>query len=108
MDMRGEVSKSGTSIDSKIVLLGKTLISFSISKWHKSKMHSANCNTNLNGFNFFLKEHFLKFIYSEKATKFCEISTVDLTITTLDKSTVDISQNFVAFSEYMNFNRALN
>ena len=24
----------------------------------------------------------LKFIYSEKATKFCEISTVDLTITT--------------------------
>ena len=25
----------------------------------------------------------VKFIYSEKATKFCEISTVDLTITTL-------------------------
>ena len=24
----------------------------------------------------------LKFIYSEKATKFCEISTVDLTVTT--------------------------
>ena len=24
----------------------------------------------------------LKFIYSEKATKFCEISTIDLTITT--------------------------
>ena len=40
--MWGEVSKSGTSIDSKIVLLGKTLISFSISKWHKSKMHSAS------------------------------------------------------------------
>ena len=45
----------------------------------------------------------LKFIYSEKATKFCEISTVDLTVTTLDKSTVEILQNFVAFSEYMNF-----
>ena len=28
----------------------------------------------------------LKFIYSEKATKFCTISTVDLTGTTLDKS----------------------
>ena len=30
----------------------------------------------------------VKFIYSEKATEFCEISTVDLTGTTLDKSTV--------------------
>ena len=45
----------------------------------------------------------VKFIYSEKAKKNCEISTVDLTVTTLDKSTVEISQNFVAFSEYMNF-----
>ena len=45
----------------------------------------------------------LKFIYSEKTTKFCEISTVDLTITTQDKSTVEISQQFVAFSEYVNF-----
>ena len=44
-----------------------------------------------------------KIIYSEKATKFCEISTVNLTVTTLDKSTVEISQKFVAFSEYMNF-----
>ena len=45
----------------------------------------------------------LKFIFSEKATKFCEISTVDLTITKEDKSEVEILQNFVAFSEYMNF-----
>ena len=43
---------------------------------------------------------FLKFIYSEKATKFCEISTVDLTGTIQDKSTVEILQHFVAFSEY--------
>ena len=48
----------------------------------------------------------LKFIYSEKATKFCEISNVDLTVTTYDKSTVEISQNFVAFSEYMNFKQS--
>ena len=34
----------------------------------------------------------VKFIYSEKATKFCEISTVDLTVATLDKSTMEISQ----------------
>ena len=43
------------------------------------------------------------FIYSEKPTKFCEISTLILTGTTQDKSKVEISQNFAAFSEYMNF-----
>ena len=45
----------------------------------------------------------VKFIYSEKATKFCEISTLLLTGTTQDKIKLEISQNFVAFSEYMNF-----
>ena len=35
--------------------------------------------------------------------KFYEISTIDLTVTTWDKSRVNISQNFAAFSEYMNF-----
>ena len=45
----------------------------------------------------------LKFIYSEKATKFCEISTLLLSVCTVDKSEVEISQNFVAFSEYTNF-----
>ena len=40
----------------------------------------------------------LKFIYSEKATKICEISTVGLTGTAYDKSMVEILQNFVAFS----------
>ena len=43
----------------------------------------------------------LKFIYSEKATKFCEISTLDLTVCSTVKSKVEISQNFVAFSEYI-------
>ena len=37
------------------------------------------------------------------ATKFCEISTVELSYVVPVKSTVEISQNFVAFSEYMNF-----
>ena len=46
----------------------------------------------------------IKFIYSEKATKFCEISTLLLTVCTVVKSKVEILQNFVAFSEYMNFN----
>ena len=45
----------------------------------------------------------LKFIYSEKATKFCEISTLLLSYAVPVKSKVEISQHFVAFSEYMNF-----
>ena len=46
---------------------------------------------------------FLKFTYSEKATTFCEISTIDLSYVVTIKYTVEILQNFVAFSEYMNF-----
>ena len=45
----------------------------------------------------------LKFRYSEKATKFCKISTLLLSVCTVYKSKVKISHNFVAFSEYMNF-----
>ena len=45
----------------------------------------------------------IKFIYSEKATKFCEIFTLLLSYVLPVKSKVKISQNFVAFSEYMNF-----
>ena len=44
----------------------------------------------------------LKFIYSEKATKFCEIFNFLLSYVVPVKSEVKISQNFVA-SEYMNF-----
>ena len=47
----------------------------------------------------------LKFIYSEKATKFCEIFTLLLSYVVPVKSKVKILQNFVAFSEYMNFNK---
>ena len=46
---------------------------------------------------------FIKFIYSEKATKFCEIFPLLLTTVHTVKSKRKISQNFVAFSEYMNF-----
>ena len=44
----------------------------------------------------------VKFMYSEKATNFREISTFDLSYVVTVNSTVEISQNFVAFSEYMN------
>ena len=43
----------------------------------------------------------LKLTYSEKATNFCEISTVDLSYVITVKSMGDIFQNFVAFSEHM-------
>ena len=37
--------------------------------------------TAIKGMLWSVKVYIIKFIYSEKATKFCEISTVDLTIT---------------------------
>ena len=45
----------------------------------------------------------LKFIYSEKATKFCKIFHLLLTVCTVVKSKGKISKSFVAFSEYMHF-----
>ena len=47
--------------------------------------------------------YLVKFIYSEKATKFCEIFTLLFSYVVPVKSKVKILQNFVAFSEYMNF-----
>ena len=47
----------------------------------------------------------IKFIYSEKATKFCEISTLLLSYLVPVKSKVEILQNFVAFSVYMNLKK---
>ena len=51
-------------------------------------------------YSFFLN---VKFIHSEKATKFCEICTLLLSYVVPVKSKVEILKNFVAFSEYMNF-----
>ena len=50
-----------------------------------------------------IKDIELKLIYSEKATKICEISTLLLSYVVPVKSKVEISQNFVAISEYWNF-----
>ena len=49
-------------------------------------------------------EKILKLIYSVKATKFCNICPLSLSVCTMDKNTGKILQNFVGFSEYMNFN----
>ena len=45
----------------------------------------------------------IKFMYSEKAAKFCEIFTLLLSYVVPVKSKVKILQNFPAFSEHMNF-----
>ena len=45
----------------------------------------------------------VKFIYSKTATKFCQIFTLRLSYVVPVKSKENISQNFVAFSESMNF-----
>ena len=47
----------------------------------------------------------LKFICYEKATKYYKISTVYLPYVVPVKSTVEVSQNLVAFSEYKNFTK---
>ena len=52
--------------------------------------------------------YIVKFIYSEKATKFCEIFTLLLSYVVPVKSKVKISQNFEAFSEYINFSNFTN
>ena len=45
----------------------------------------------------------LKFIYSEKATKFCKIFTLFFSYVVPVKSKAKILQTFMAFLEYMNF-----
>ena len=50
---------------------------------------------------------FLKYIYSEKATEFCEIFPLILTVCTVAKIKGKILQNFVTFSEYMIFTMLL-
>ena len=57
-----------------------------------------------NGNRFFMNSYhsllfMIKFIYSKKATKFCEIFTLILSYVVPVKRKVKISQNYVAFSE---------
>ena len=49
-----------------------------------------------------------KFIYSEKAAKFWQFSTLLLSVSTVEENKVEISQNFVAFSAYTNFKNGSN
>ena len=49
----------------------------------------------------------MKFRYSEKATKFDEISIFILTLLTVSNVKMKISSKFVAFSEYLNINKLI-
>ena len=73
----------------------------------KISLNSLLNKTSLKVFFCFRIIHKINIIYSENATNFCEISTLLLTVCTVVKSKVEISQNFVAFSEYMNFTNFL-
>ena len=73
----------------KLTWIWKTLFKYFIDFWWPRKK------------TFKMPLMLLKFNYSEKATKIYEIFT--LTVCTVVKSKGKILQNFVAFSEYMNF-----
>ena len=71
---------------------------------HWTKKLTFKCiNHGLNHLLFFSPLKLIKFMYSEKATKFCKTFTFLLSYLVPVKSKVKVSQNFVACSEYMNF-----
>ena len=92
-----------------ILSFGKTVQQYDV---HKQHIHILRVS--FKNWYIFYKEQvyvlyrYLKFIYSEKATKFCEIFPLLLTTVHTVKSKAKISRNFVAFSEYMNFNLKFN
>ena len=90
-------------------MLEKNFEFTSVSEWKnfRRQMHSKYLVSDQNIYLYkkarLIFKKTLQFVYSEKTTKFCKISTLFLSTVHTDKSEVEISQNFVAFSEYMNF-----
>jgi hypothetical protein len=70
-------------------------------------MKKSSCNLQLQRTLGFFSSTYVKFIYSEKSTQFWEIFTLLLSYLVPVKSKVKISQDFVAFSEYMNLKRVM-
>ena len=108
------ILSTGLKTDHKLAIIH--LFHISYKNYQKSWFWEMNCLKNFQNCipnqTFLFKNHlqndsavyFLKFIYSEKATKFCEIFILILSCVVPVKSKAKISQNFVAFSEYNNFN----
>ena len=80
-------------------------IPYSYFSWRKKRIYQWHLlnNKKRTTLHYFL---LLKYVYSEKATKFYEIFALLLSTVHTNKSKVKISQNFVAFSDYMNFNKS--
>ena len=72
------------------------ILDVNVSRRHASLKH-------LSGQGWSITDNKVKFVYSEKATRFCEIFTLVLSTEHIDKSKLETSQNFVVFSEYMKF-----
>ena len=70
-------------------------------------VRARNVSSILSTFAVLLQNLLVKFIYSQKATKFFEIFALLLSYVVPVKSKVEILQNFVAFSKYMNFIKLL-
>ena len=87
-------------------ILVRCEVQFSKKKWRNEaiKNEANQCQFFLENQILLRDRIFLRFIYSEKATKFCKIFPLLLTTVHTVKSKGKISQNFVAFSEYMSFN----
>ena len=66
--------------------------------WYAKSMYSKSMHPKENNVILVIKAH----IFWE-GHKIFQISTLYLSVCTVDKSKVEISQNFVAFSEYTNF-----
>ena len=72
--------------------------------WRRELVVVVRCVITIYVFmDYFYHNNIIKFIYSEKATKFCEIFTLLLTTVHTVKCKVKVSQNFVAISDYANF-----
>ena len=86
-------------------ILVRCEVQFSKKKWRNEaiKNEANQCQFFLENQILLRDRIFLRFIYSEKATKFCKIFPLLLITVHTVKSKGKISQNFVAFSEYMNF-----
>ena len=72
--------------------------------WRRELVVVVRCVITIYVFmDYFYHNNIIKFIYSEKATKFCEIFTLLLTTVHTVKCKVNVLQNFVAISDYANF-----
>ena len=89
-------------------LIGSKLFKTCCALWQAFLLHNL-VNVLLNSYWNYQKEtiFFACTVNSEKAAKFWKIFTLLLTGTIEDNSKVKISQNFLAFSEYLNFNNLI-